>query len=720
MFGEPEKVYLKPQTAVEFGILKKIPKGTYETCTFLPLSITETPTEVSIMGKVDDVETTLTYKKEELTKKQKVFVAWVYLLTEKYETRKVTKKLASEYIKEALKDETDFTKYSGEERWYFPYYLIARHELEVTGVHNPKNELYRFLDEPKEYFAEFYKEILRQEKNEIRKVAVAKIAEKFHPTEGWFINQICEDLYDQQKYDECITYLLGVRERLGEEEWSKKEARVTLWKCYIKRKDYENALSVIQGSIPYEYFQDDFGPLLRGITLTMQGVNYEDAIRNLEEVVIRDYVDSYLTYLASFYLIKCFLETKNTTRLKQVVSTLRVQEDTFLNAGAPLYYGDEVIAILEEVIKSDNLDSQSRAKLKAVLACFLEQFKINPLAKDEKDTKVAERASALAKEALDYFADDTSLNALYSNILSRLGKHDEAMDYKIKSLVKEGAVDAIYPNADLANCSSEYRLKYPKHIAELFEEMDANPSVYIENYGFDTDVGVYWKKKMYNQIAELFLYVKPHISDYEKIGEISNHTGGGLFEIAYSLGEAGDHKEAKFVYEKILEVQGDSLAVLNNLAIEYEKLGDIKKAKEVITKAYQSKGDDEFVERNYARLCGNKKPSSTQKPKTEKVEPIKTPSITFDEKSGNIIFGTKKCEVPVGSNQYQLCKALFSRPLGEWLNETDVVSNFYKEGPRSFYDAVRFVNKRAEQVFKIKKLLAYKASRVQIRTDGVM
>ena len=48
------------------------------------------------------------------------------------------------------------------------------------------------------------------------------------------------------------------------------------------------------------------------------------------------------------------------------------------------------------------------------------------------------------------------------------------MDYKIKSLVKEGAVDAIYPNADLANCSSEYRLKYPKHIAELFEEMDAN------------------------------------------------------------------------------------------------------------------------------------------------------------------------------------------------------------------------------------------------------
>ncbi len=720
MFGEPETIHFKPKTAVEFGILKKVPNGTYDTCSFLPTSISETPNEVSIVGKVDDVETSLTYKKEGLTKKQKIFIAWIYLLTEKYETRKITKKLAEDYIKEALQDEIDFTKPNNEERWYFPYYLIARHGLDVAGVGTPKNELYRFLEEPKEYFAEFYKEILRQEKNEIRKVAVAKIAEKFHPTEGWFINQICDDLYDQKKYDECINYLQGVRERLGEEEWTKKEARVTLWKCYIKKQDYENALAVIKGSIPYEYFQDDFGPLLRGITLTMQAVNYDDAIQNLEEVIVRDYVDSYLTYLASFYLIKCFLETKNTIRLKQVVSTMRVQEDTFMNAGAPLYYGDEVIAILEEVIKSDGLDNQSSAKLKAVLACFLEQFKINPLAKDEKDIQIAERASALAREALEYFPDDSSLNALYSNILSRLGKYDEAMDYKIKSLASEGTFDAIYSNADLAKCSSEYRLKYPKHIADLFEEIDASPKVYIENYGFDTDVGVYWKKKMYTQIVELFLYVKPHITDYEKIGEISNHTGGGLFEIAYSLGEASNHKEAKWVYEKALEIQGDSRAVLNNLAIEYEKSGDIKKAKEIIMRAYQSEGDDEFVERNYARLCGNKKPSSTQKPKTERVEPVKTQTITFDEKAGNIIFGIKKCEVPVGSNQYQLCKALFSRPLGEWVNETDVVSNFYKEGPRSFYDAVRFVNKRAEQMFKIKKLLSYKASRVQIRTDGVM
>ena len=160
--------------------------------------------------------------------------------------------------------------------------------------------------------------------------------------------------------------------------------------------------------------------------------------------------------------------------------------------------------------------------------------------------------------------------------------------------------------------------------------------------------------------------------------------------------------------------------LFRSLAIEYEKLGDLKKAKEIITRAFQHKGDDEFVERNYARLCGNKKPNHSQKPKSEEAGPRKKLTITFDEKTGNIVLGKKHCFVPIGSNQFQLCKALFNQPVGEWLNETDVVQTFYKEGPRSFYDAIRFVNERVEQVFKIKKLLTYRASRVQVRPDSIM
>ena len=108
----------------------------------------------------------------------------------------------------------------------------------------------------------------------------------------------------------------------------------------------------------------------------------------------------------------------------------------------------------------------------------------------------------------------------------------------------------------------------------------------------------------------------------KKIGEISNHHRWWSFEIAYSLGEAGDHKEGKVcLRENPLKFKETVWLCSNNLAIEYEKLGDIKKAKRGYYKAYQSKGDDEFVERNYARLCGNKKPSSTQKPKRRRLSP---------------------------------------------------------------------------------------------------
>ena len=71
----------------------------------------------------------------------------------------------------------------------------------------------------------------------------------------------------------------------------------------------------------------------------------------------------------------------------------------------------------------------------------------------------------------------------------------------------------------------------------------------------------------------------------------------------------------------------------------------------------------------------------------------------------------------LGTACYQLCKALFTVPFGEWLQETDVVHSFYKEGSRSFYDAVRLVNQRVERHLKIKKLLIYDASRVQIRAE---
>ncbi|MFO0719005.1 MAG: hypothetical protein U0522_03195 [Candidatus Paceibacterota bacterium] len=103
---------------------------------------------------------------------------------------------------------------------------------------------------------------------------------------------------------------------------------------------------------------------------------------------------------------------------------------------------------------------------------------------------------------------------------------------------------------------------------------------------------------------------------------------------------------------------------------------------------------------------------STQPTKTvHKIAPF------FDEVNGHIFIDGKHVEIPLGSNQYVLCKKIFSQPLQDWTKETDIIDSFYKDGKRSFYDAVRLVNTKIKAELGIKEFLEYKASRTRIRPE---
>jgi len=93
---------------------------------------------------------------------------------------------------------------------------------------------------------------------------------------------------------------------------------------------------------------------------------------------------------------------------------------------------------------------------------------------------------------------------------------------------------------------------------------------------------------------------------------LGEYAGGGLFEIAFSLDESGEHDEAKKVYEYLIELSGETSAAMNNLAIIYEKKGDLIKAREYIKKAKSLLGEasDEIIDRNYARLIQHSKRQS--------------------------------------------------------------------------------------------------------------
>ncbi len=81
----------------------------------------------------------------------------------------------------------------------------------------------------------------------------------------------------------------------------------------------------------------------------------------------------------------------------------------------------------------------------------------------------------------------------------------------------------------------------------------------------------------------------------------------------------------------------------------------------------------------------------------------------FDEINGKIFINNKPVEIPLASNQYVLCKKIFDQPFQDWTKETDVIDNFYKDGQRSFYDAVRLINNKIKAELDVKDFLEYKA-----------
>jgi len=725
MFDFPvETSYLSKKTAQSFG-LPLGPKS--DGCSFQPVSIKETDEQVDISLFLDgsEKETIITYDKKQLTDRQEVFIAWVYILLAQGDDREKYKDNATKYLSEALKNDWGGKK-PREERWAFPYYLASKHNLDTGRLRDIRVSLFNFLNTDPPLFVDFYKELLRREKNPVRELAIAKVASKHYPTESWFIRVVAEDLFKRKKYDECIEYFQSIREGFKEdiEEWKELESRTTLIECYLKKQKYTEALEELKTPITSGFFNENYTSFLKGYVLYHQK-SFEEASEEFEKSIVEDYTDTSVSIVSSYYLIHCYLALKSPEKASELIQAIELREGEYEMIGLSLSYEADAIEIISNAIKSRSLDEKVIAKLKGLLAYLLQRDipsadeapRPRPLTKKEK--RDANRAIELVKEALVLWPQEAFFNALLSKLLYAIGDPDGAMDYKIKSLTKDIGYNGIYTEITLAECSEEYIENYVERIKKIFSDMGAGYGYYLENYAFDSDIGILWEKKQYKQVSDLYKQVKPSIKDFGKIGEISEYiNGGSLFEIAYSLKESGDIEEARWVYEKHAELNGENSAVLNNLAIIYEEKNDLKKAKTLIKKAKDIDPADEVVARNFSRLCGGKSDSN---PKTSDLskKQIQKEELIFDPKTGEIVFGKKKCGLPIGSNQYQLCKTLFELPIGEWLQEIDVIEKFYrgKDSQRGFYDAIRLSNKKIEEKLKIKKLLEYGASRVRIRAE---
>jgi len=131
------------------------------------------------------------------------------------------------------------------------------------------------------------------------------------------------------------------------------------------------------------------------------------------------------------------------------------------------------------------------------------------------------------------------------------------------------------------------------------------------------------------------------------------------------------------------------------------------------------KGDDCFyiLDPNKSRLYKIKE--ALRQPTIH--EPHGQRKLSFDPKSGKILWGEKECELPFKKTEYYIAKALFDQPTETKIKENNLVTYLDSEAceadsPSRIYDGVRRINQRVLKDLGIKNLISYKAANYWIRT----
>lgn len=723
-FNTKETLYFGSEIAVDFGIISK-EKITEKKDGYAVqvLSISDSRHRVEIKIKLDEKETKIVLKKKDITKLQNTFVAWAYLVLgeENFNLKKDYKGKASKYLEQAVKHTWEDEEENGENS-PVPYFLMAKYDVEVRFVNNVRIELYKFFNKGKKLFRGFYEQLLAKEKNKVRKVMIAEKALEYYPKDETLLGVISSDLFEQERYADCANFLKEKKTILSAEEWlSMDYLRITFIRCLIREGLYENAVEELKNDI--SPFGSNYTNLLKGILYHSQK-DYPQAIKAFEQVLMEDYTDNDTSIVATYYLAECYLINKDKVKLENLISSFSLQENQIFLFGIPLYKQEEILDIFSRLIASKDLDERIIAKIKAMYAYVLQEeiyYSPGSSKKQEltnKEKSIVEKCLTLLKESLLYYPDIVFINGLYSNLLEMKGDFDEAFDYKIRSLLKDDKNNTFYVSVELKKCTVQYMARYPARLKELITETEGSLANYVDPLGFDSDVGALWDLKMYKQIADLYKYVKPFISNFSKIGELREHTsGGGLFEVAYSLSEIGDIDECIFLYEKVVADDEENSSALNNLAIAYEKKGEKVKAKKYIKMARDLVENDALVDRNYKRLFSSTKTkiednSSKKEPEIPKTE-VSLPITKIEGKTGYLVLSKEK--IPIGPSAnvpFKLLEALcpFGKPKGisAVFNMTNTERSKYKIAqPLSLLEKqaqLRLRLKELQEVLRVKRM----------------
>ena len=710
-----EEICLSAERAKQFGV----PTDGKNEVTILPLSINENDGEIvidySVVNETTENNQTkkIIFDNKNLNPYQSTFVGWVYLTL--YDYKNDYKDKAKPFLQNAIR--------AGIESC-LPYFLLWDKDL-IGEDPFVRFDLYHGL-EKKDVFPEYYSLIARKEENPFKAKSLIEEGWNKFPKDASLTERYASNLIKGKKFEECLTVIKNSQPFEGVVHHFDYDRLISFkYESHTGLKQFDKAESTITDSD----LDDSEKSLFVGILFYRQK-KYTEAAEHFIKTLESARTGSNTIQAGYYFLLCCYEKNKDIKNVAEIVKLLPENPSEFYIIPYDLDYRKLAEGVLRTVIK-EPLGEIAIAKAKGCLAVVIFAKYLSDIdgrALTGKEQKYVEEGLLLIRESLIFHPDNSYFNAIASNYHSLNKDYEDSVLYGFRSLYNKKAdnyfVDTV--NDRLAKCSDDFLEEYAEKLKMIADESMFSVDKYVAEW-LPYDIHTLLKKKKYKTIAELFSWVKETENWIEVARKIqaadTDIYTGGLFEIAYSYNEIGDRWEAKKLYCYIIDTGEQNSSVLNNLAMIYEKNGDLEEAKKNIRKAKDilAGQSDGIVERNYLRLVGESKITrASNKDVQNKTNKSKVIKPEFNANTGEIILGIKNCFIPIGTNQYQLCKAIFVKPLGEWVTETDVSDDFNRgtNGNRAFYDAIRLVNKRVAKDIKIKNLIEFKAASARIRKES--
>jgi len=420
-----------------------------------------------------------------------------------------------------------------------------------------------------------------------------------------------------------------------------------LYEFFSKQKEYNKALKLIEKISLKKKNEKQLLDLIKAFCF--YELSEITKAKSIFQKLIDDDVSQNLSYAQYIGLLLCFLKTKETNNIVNLIKELPYGfDEPFVMIHSDLCfhfedYFNDLINRLTVFLKTQKEYKEAYAKIRGIKALKnIELENVNK--KFILDLKFA-RNNLKDKKIFD-----TALLSAYLYIKQVI----EAFDQDLKNAIE-------YSN-------------YESGINWILEDVSKKDLETIVNSFINKlNATISWQRDKFKEIMEGIISALHKNENYEKILEVSNcfsedmlEKTDVLFEIAFAYSKTNEHDNAKKFYEKILEKKQTSSAVTNNLAFLYEEEEDVYRAKELFEKALELDPDNDIAKNNLERV--NKKIEDEikdfqrwEKESKKALESIKNENIYIHQRISYLINAENDNKYIVASYS-ELSKILNARP----------------------------------------------------------